>query len=140
MDNTAKQRADALTDEAISAAELEDFREDYRERLRWLKDNRPQHFPDALSHYNDVLVPNIAAGNDPFAEWLEYGKLLGELSGAGKTVSIDETGRAKKLTNEAGLLDLHLPEDTSVPALRLAIPRKMSDAQRATLDLLAKRA
>ena len=137
MDNTAKQRTDGLTEAAISAAGFEDFREDYRDRLRWLKDNRPQHFADALAHYNDVLVPNIAAGKDPIAEWLEYGRLLGDLSGAGKAVSIDATGRAKKLTVETGHLDLHLPDDTATPALRLAVPRHLSDAQKATLDLLA---
>lgn len=135
MDNTAKQRADAATDQAIEYAGLDDFREDYRERLRWLKDNRPQQFAQALSHYNDVLVPNVASGRDAIAEWLEYGRLLGELSGAGKSVTIDETGKAHKLGTVSGLA-LHLPEDTGIPALRLAVPRDLTASQKATLQLL----
>jgi hypothetical protein len=91
-----------------------------------------------LAHYNDVLVPNVASGNEAIAEWLEYGRLLGELSGPGKSVSIDETGKAHKLGAVIGLA-LHLPEDTGIPALRLAVPRDISASQKATLDLLAPR-
>ncbi|HUP88970.1 MAG TPA: hypothetical protein VM100_06460 [Longimicrobiales bacterium] len=139
MDNTAKQRSDDLTQQAIAAGKLEDFREDFRERLRWLKDNRPQSFSQALSHYNDVLVPNVAAGNAALKEWLQYGRLLGDLSGAGKVVAIDETGRARDSSDELNLLVLHLPDDTAVPALALIIPRELTAAQRSTLDLLANR-
>lgn len=136
MDDTAKQR----TDSAIEKSGYVDFREAYRERLRWLKDARPQAFTRGLSHYNDILVKNITNGGDPIAEWIEYGKLLGELSGAGKTVTVDETGRARDYNGSLDGLILHLPEDTNVPALALAIPRQLSDAQRATLALLVKSA
>src|SRR5688500_6524581 len=94
MDDTAKRLADERTDAAIGNAPYEDFREAYRDRLRWLKDNQPQAFSRAWSHYNDILVPNIAAGADPLTEWLDYGRLLGNLSGKGNAVSIDETGRS----------------------------------------------
>jgi|SRR5687768_134790 len=139
MDDTAKRLADERTDRAIGNAPFEDFREAYRERLRWLKDSQPQGFTRALSHYNDILVPNIAAGSEPLAEWMEYGRLLGKLSGAGKVMRIDESGRAFPFDNEAEGLILHLPEDTNVPALALAVPRTLSDAQRATLGLLIKK-
>ena len=138
MDDTAKRLADERTDQAIGDAPFEDFREAYRERLRWLKDSQPQAFTRALSHYNDILVPNIAAGAAPLAEWLEYGRLLGNLSGAGKVMQIDETGRAFPFTNGAEGLILHLPEDTNVPALALTVPKALSDAQKATLGLLVK--
>lgn len=137
MDDTAKAKAEERTEAAIAAAPLEDFRGAYRERLRWLKDNRSEAFASALSHYNDILVPNIAQGSDPIEEWITYGRRLGELSGPGKTVSIDETGRARPFQSLAGLV-LHLPDDTAVPALALAVPRAPSDAQRATLSLLVK--
>ena len=136
MDDSVKRRVEELTEQAIAASPYADFREAYRDRLRWLKDAQPQGFTTALEHYNSVLVPNIEAGNDPLREWLDYGRRLGELSGAGKVMSIDETGRASE--NGNGLV-LHLPDDTSVPALALAVPRNLSEAQRATLDLLVKR-
>jgi hypothetical protein len=138
MDDTAKRLADERTDRAIGDAPFEDFREAYRERLRWLKDSQPQGFTRALSHYNDILVPNIAAGADPLVEWMEYGRLLGNLSGAGKVMRIDETGRAFPPDGQQGLI-LHLPDDTNVPALALAVPKHLSDAQKATLSLLVKR-
>jgi hypothetical protein len=138
MNDSAKRRSDELTETAISAAMIADFREAYRERLRWLKETQPQAFNRALAHYNEILVPNIAEGTDPIAEWLEYGKLLGNLSGPGKILSIDETGRAGPASGVVAGLLLHLPDDTGVPALALAIPKDLSDAQRATLNLLVK--
>lgn len=139
MDDTAKQRADERTEQAIQRSPFGDFRQGYRERLRWLKDSQPQSFTKALSHYNDILVPNIAAGGDAIAAWVEYGKLLGELSGSGKAVRIDETGRAYDLDSSLDGLILHLPEDTNVPALALAVPKQLSEAQRATLTLLVNK-
>jgi hypothetical protein len=138
MDDTAKRLADERTDQAISDAPFEDFREAYRERLRWLKDSQPQGFTRALSHYNDILVPNIARGSDPLAEWIQYGGLLGNFSGKGKTVRIDETGRSHPFDESLDGLILHLPDDTNIPALALAVPKQLSEAQRATLNLLVK--
>ncbi len=137
MNDTAKRRAEELTEKAVAAGAFEDFREPYRARLRWLKDSQPQAFTRALAHFNNVLVPNIAAGNDAIAEWVEYGKLLGELSGRGRVLSIDASGKAAPLSELRGLI-LHVPDDLSVPALPLAMPRELSDAQRATMQLLIK--
>ncbi|MGQ0813151.1 MAG: hypothetical protein ACT4O1_01645 [Gemmatimonadota bacterium] len=138
MNDTAKRRAEELTEAAITGAQLEDFRAAYRERLRWLKESQPQSFTKALSHYNDVLVPNVAEGADPIAEWIDYGTRLGELSGVGKVVRVDETGRAWPLDHNIAGLILHLPDDTGVPALALLVPRQLSDAQKATMQLLVK--
>jgi hypothetical protein len=138
MDDTAKSAAEARTAEAIRTGAFADFREAYRERLRWLKESRPQAFAEALTYY-DALVKNIAAGDDPIHEWLTYGKRLGELSGAGKVVAIDETGRALPATQFSDQLLLHLPDDINVPALPLAVPRALSEHQKATLDLLVRR-
>src|SRR5688500_14813808 len=138
MDDSAKRRSDELTETAISTAMVADFREAYRERLRWLKETQPQAFARALAHYNEVLVPNIAEGTDPVGEWIEYGKVLGNLSGSGKVVSIDETGKARPAGEAIEGLILHLPDDTGIPALALAVPAVLSDAQRATLNLLVK--
>ena len=139
MDDTAKRSADALTEKALAEGPYADFRDGYRERLRWLKDNRPDAFGRALDHYNDLLVPNIANGAAPLTEWIDYGRRLGELTGKGRLVRIDETGRAADIGNDLTGLLLHLPDDTAAPALALAVPRELSEAQRATLDLLVRK-
>jgi hypothetical protein len=139
MDDTVKARVEATTAEAIASGPFEDFREAYRERLRWLKESRPDEFARALKHY-EALAESIADGGSPIDAWLDYGRRLGELSGAGKLLAIDATGRAHPATGASSdELLLHLPDDTSVPALALAIPRSLSDAQKASLDLLVRR-
>jgi hypothetical protein len=139
MDDTAKRLAEDATEKALSEAPFADFRSAYRDRLRWLKEARSPAFTAALAHYNHVLVPNIAAGAAPLGEWIDYGQRLGELSGSGKVVRIDKSGRARPYDGIVEGLILHLPDDTSAPALALAIPREPSEAQRATLELLVKR-
>ena len=139
MDDTAKRLAEAATEKTLSEAPFADFRGVYRDRLRWLKEVRPQAFTTALAHYNDVLVPNIAAGAGPIGEWIDYGKRLGDLAGTGKVVRIDESGRSHPYDGVVEGLILHVPADTAVPALALAVPREPSAAQRAALELLVKR-
>ena len=138
MDDTAKARAETRTAEAIAAGPYQDFREGYRERLRWLKETRPDAFQQALTAY-EALVQGIAQGADPVQQWLEYGRRLGELSGRGAVVGIDESGRSVAAAAGADTLLLHLPDDINVPALPLAIPRDISAAQKSTLDLLVRR-
>ena len=138
MDDTAKARVESRTAEAIAAGPYEDFREAYRERLRWLKDARAQAFSQAVASY-ERLVADVANGGDPIEKWLEYGRQLGELSGPGKVIGIDETGREVPVSGSGNQLILHLPDDISVPALPLAIPRQLSVHQKSTLDLLVRR-
>jgi hypothetical protein len=140
MDDAAKRLADELTEKALAQGPFADFRAAYRDRLRWLKDNQAPVFGTALGHYNEVLVPNIANGSDPLREWIDYGRRLSELTGRGKLMRVDETGRALEFDGELSGLLMHLPDDTAVPALALAVPREMSEAQRATLDLLIRKA
>ncbi|HEY0809497.1 MAG TPA: hypothetical protein VGD49_05010 [Longimicrobiales bacterium] len=141
MDDTAKHQVEARTAEAIDQGPYEDFRQAYRDHLRWLKETNPQGFSKALGYYNDILAANIAAGHDPLSEWLEYGRTLAKLSGPGTVYRIDSTGRASAASDVSALGDviLHLPDDTRVRALPLAIPRELSAPQRATLDLLVNR-
>ena len=141
MDDTAKAQIETRTAEAIENGPYEDFRQAYRDHLRWLKETSPRGFSNALKYYNDILAANIAAGHDPLGEWLEYGRTLAQLSGPGKVYRIDETGRALPVTDVAGSRGvlLHLPDDINVRAFPLAIPRTLSPHQRATLDLLVNR-
>lgn len=138
MDDTVKVTAESRAAAAIEAGPYSDFREPYRERLRWLKEARPHAFSEAVASY-EKLVANVAAGTDPIAAWLEYGARLGELSGRGKVVGIDESGREVQPNASPTHLVLHLPDDINVPALPLAVPRTISAAQKATLDLLVRR-
>ena len=138
MDDTVKSQAEARTADAIAQSPFEDFREVYRDRLRWLKEARPQAFAQAVASY-EHLVQEVAAGADALSAWLNYGRQLGELSGRGKTVGIDETGREVPANSAVNQLILHLPDDVAVPALPLAIPREPSVHQKSTLDLLVRR-
>ena len=138
MDDTVKAAADARTAEAIAAGPWQDFREAYRERLRWLKEARPQAFAEAVASYEN-LVTNVAAGDDAIRAWLEYGRQLGELRGRGKVVGIDASGRAVDAAVARDQLMLHLPDDINVPALPLVVPRDISQAQQSTFDLLVRR-
>lgn len=138
MDDTVKTQVEAQTARAITDGPYEDFREAYRERLRWLKEARPTAFAEARAAY-DALVEEIARGSNPVEQWLEYGKQLGELSGRGKIVGIDASGRSVQATSDGSTVILHLPDDISVPALPLAVPRNISEHQKSTIDLLVRR-
>ena len=141
MDDTAKGQVDVRTAEAINNGPFQDFRETYRQQLRWLKETNPQGFSQALNYYNDVLARNIAAGYAPLLEWLEYGRTLAQLSGPGTVYSIDEGGRAQpagELSGETNML-LHLPDDSNARVFPIAMPRALSPAQQATFDLLVNR-
>ena len=141
MDDTAKTEVEDRTAKAIGESPYEDIREVFRDRLRWLKEQNPSAFAQALAYYNDTLVRNISQGEPALLEWLRYGWRLGELSGAGKLFAIDESGRAIELEDVKadGSLLLHLPNETNIPALPLATPRHLSPHQKATLDLLVRR-
>ena len=143
MSGDVKARAEARTELAIAESEFEDFRPGYRERLRQLREEKPPAFTEALRYFEDRLLPVVADdASDPLSEWVAYGKRLGELTGSGRTVSIDVTGRARPY--EAGIgraeLVLHLPNDTNTAALPLLVPRGLSTPQRASFDLLINRA
>ena len=137
-----RTRAETRTDEAVEDSGFEDPRVPLRRRLKLLKDNQPAAFSKALEYYEQDLLPRIAEGADPLSEWLDYGRQLGDLTSPGRTMSIDTSGRARPFRSglEEQTLVLHIPNDTSVDVLPLAIPRELSAAQRATFDLLVNRA
>jgi hypothetical protein len=140
MDATLKTLGDARLEAALETSTTCDPRGACRERLRWLKDHQRAAFERALQHYEQVLVPNAAADHiDPIGEWEAYARLLAELSGAGRTVDIDETGHAAVPGATLQGLTLHIPEDTATPVLVVRMPLEMSPAQRATVDLLVER-
>lgn len=140
MDEALRARADARLEQALAAGPYQDPRALYRDHLRTLKGQDPAAFQRALRYFDEVLVPRVAGQEgDPLAEWLVYGRFLAELSGPGRIVAVDQTGRARTGEHTAdgrNVLILHLPDDTHAPAFVLAFPRQPSPAQQATFDLL----
>ena len=142
MAENDKARADRHSEAAFSEGSFEDPRAAFRERLRRFREERPDAFAAALEYYEQTLIPQVAGSADPIVEWVAYGRRLGELAGRGQTVIIDPTGRARPLAGDfaADSLILHLPDDTQIEALPIAVPRRLSAPQRATFDLLINRA
>src|SRR5688572_21853072 len=90
-----RTRAEARTDDALAGSGFEDPRIALRRRLKQLKDNQPAAFAKAIEYYEQDLLPRIAEGGDPLAEWLDYGRQLGDLTSPGRTMSVDASGRAR---------------------------------------------
>jgi hypothetical protein len=134
--------AERALEAALAESGARDPREFYRERLRELKRVRPAEYSSAVAYYTDTLLPDVAANRrDALTAWTEYGRRLAEALAPGRTVGIDESGRARPFgaAGEAsvhGPLVLHLPHDSGARALVVALPRTLSAAQRATYDVL----
>jgi hypothetical protein len=134
--------ADRALEAALAQSGARDPRDFYRERLRELKRVRPDEYKSAVAYYNDTLLPEVAERRrDPLAAWTEYGRRLAEALAPGRTVGIDETGRALPFSSTdgsdvGGRLVLHVPHDGGTKALVVALPRTLSAPQRATYDVL----
>jgi hypothetical protein len=130
--------ADRALEAALARTGARDPREFYRERLRELKQKSSKAYEAAVAYYTETLIPEVASGRtDPLVAWTDYGRRLAEALVPGRTVSIDETGRAYPYERHVpGWLVLHLPEDKSARALLVGLPPVLSDAQRATYDVL----
>lgn len=140
-DEALRARADARFEQALQDRGARDPRGFYRERLKEMRERDQAAFRQALSYFEQTLIPTVAAdGSDPLAAWLEYGRQLALLTAAGRTVQIDATGRSAEYAPPVPLdaLVLHLPEQSSRPAIVVGIPKQLSPAQRAAYDLLVK--
>jgi len=142
MDTTARQRADDRLEQALEHESLQDPREPFRDRLRWLKEHDPAAFEEARRFHEEVVIPGIAAGAEPLPHWLAFGRRLAELTGAGKLLEIEPGGRAWSASADPARdrLVVHLPEDLRLPALVLRRPRELAPSQQAACDLLIQRA
>lgn len=139
MTATPREIADSLLEQALQSSGSRDPREFYRERLRELKERDPERYREAVRYFESTLVPSVAAGGtDPLAAWTEYGRHLAELTAPGRTVAIDESGRARRYEppHAPEELILHLPQAPGGRALLVGLPRELSEAQRATYDWL----
>ena len=142
MSDDLRARADARLEAALAAAPWRDPRPYLRRLLKHLKERDLAAFERALAYFDSTLVPAVAGEADPLAEWLEYGRVLCSLAGAGRIVAIDGSGRAAEAEAEAegdalpGGLLLYLPDDPEAPAAVLRCPRDATPAQEASVELL----
>lgn len=135
-----KTRAEARLDAALADADQQDPRAHYRDALRTLRQHDPDGFQAALRYFDEDLVPAVAGGADPIEAWVDYGKMLARTLGAGRTVELDDTGRAGPVDDvrAAPGLVLHLPDDAARPAMVLRCPRTPTAAQQAAVELLVE--
>lgn len=140
MPDDLRARADARLDEAAASRGYADPRPPLRDLLRDLKERHPAAFSTARQHFEQQVVPGLAAAADPLAEWVDYARFLASLTTAGRLLAVDATGLAAPYrVPEPGQLILFVPEDTAFPVVVAAAPADPSAAQRATLDLLVQR-
>ena len=126
---------------AFAQRGLADARDAYRARLRWLRSADPDAYARAASYYETEVTPRLEGAGDPVEVWIEYGRMLGELSGPGRLVAIDASGRARTHTPPlpADTLLLFIPEDREREVLAAMVPASPSRAQAATHTLLVER-
>lgn len=139
MDEVQKKEADRRFEAALKESGARDPRDFYRTVLRELRQGNPKGYQKAVDHFQNILVPSIASGDsEPLWAWREYGRLIAEVTIQGRTVAIDETGKAEPFDPNAPLdrLVLHLPEARGRKALLVSLPTDPSPAQRASYDLL----
>jgi hypothetical protein len=136
--NDMAAAAERALEAALAESGARDPRDFYRERLRELKRLRPDEYRNLVRYYNDTLLPEVAEHRrDALVAWVEYGRRLAEALAPGRTVTIDDSGRARPYDPAAHVgLILHLPGDGGARALLVALPRALSPAQRATYDVL----
>ena len=140
-DQTLRDRAEQRFQAALRDSGARDPRDFYRDRLRELRERDPGAFRRALRYYEEELIPATARDDtDPLAEWMEYGRLLAELTLGGRTVEIDASGRARPYAAPVARdrMVLHLPTSAREPALVVGLPPRLSPAQRATYALLVR--
>lgn len=139
MDPELRTRAEDRLTDAARALGLADPRPPYRERLRLLRQTQPEAFASAIQHYEQRVLPELAA-DDPVPVWVEYGRYLGSLTSEGSVTRVDEQGRATAWTAEApAALVLFIPEETAGEVLVLCQPMAPTAAQQATMALLVER-
>lgn len=141
MESDLKARADERFARAIAASGARDPRDFYRERLRELRARDETAYARAVDYYENRLLPAVARDDsDPVAEWLEYGRVLAQLTVDGTPTQVDPSGRSHPYAPPVppDHLVLHLPTSTRERALVIGLPAQLSPAQRATYELLVK--
>ena len=141
MDEDIRKEADRRFEEARAATGARDPRDFYRKALRELKDVNPSGYETAVQHFQEVLVPTIASGEaEPLGAWREYGRLIAELTGPGRTLAIDRSGLGEPYSPQAPMdrLVIHLTDARGTKGILISLPPDPSPAQLATYHLLVQ--
>jgi hypothetical protein len=140
MTDDLPSAADRRFQERLEATGARDPREYYRGMLRELKGSDEAVYRTLVTAYEADVVAAVARGEaDPLEAWLTFGvRLAAAHGGEGRTVVIDETGRARGLDGAPAWdqLLLHLPDARGARALPVGLPPELSPPQRAAVDLL----
>jgi len=138
--DSGKNTSDARLVAAFGRLGLLDPRESYRSVLRELRTRDADAFARATSHYQQHIVPRLASAEDPVDAWMEYGRVIGEMTAPGRMMSVDRTGRASpyRPPMQAGEMVIFVPDDGTRGAFAAAKPSEMSVSQSATLSLLVE--
>jgi len=140
---SSADESDAATERLEAACRergLADPRPTYRKLLKRLASEDRNAYREAVRHFEEELVPSVAAGDaDPAAAWIRYGLRLVSRVVDGEARAVDESGRAEAVEDPddppVGPLLLWLPSSGD-RALVLARPEELSEPQRATVELL----
>jgi hypothetical protein len=141
MDPELQATADHAFGRRIEETGARDPREFYRRLLRDLRQEDEAGYTEMVRRYEEDVVGPVARGEvDPLEAWLRFGSALAERLHEGRTVVVDESGRATPLSGAPSWEDLvlHLPRGRGMRALPVGIPPEPSAAQRATLELLVQ--
>jgi hypothetical protein len=134
--------ADRRFSDRLAATGARDPREFYRGLLRELRERDETLYRDMVALYETSVIQAVGREEaDPLEAWLGFGVALAVASaGTGNAVVIDDSGRASPLEGVPSWdqLILHLPDAGRVRALPVGLPPELSEAQRATVDLLVK--
>ncbi len=135
-----EERAENNLKSALEREGARDPRDFYRGQLKELRQANPAGYEAAVTYYIDTLIPGVASeDSDPLTAWLEYGRVIADAIAPGQTVEVDTAGRRTAYTppTPRDRLVLHMP-DAGTRALPVGLPTELSDAQRATYDLLVR--
>ncbi len=136
-----QEAASRRFEEALEETGARDPRDFYRELLKELKARDQEAFDRAVERWQEGVIEPLARGEgDALARWLHYGLELARTLHPGRTVRIDDDGRAQPLEGDAhwSWLILHLPDRKRERAVPVSIPPKPTPAQQATMDLLVQ--
>lgn len=107
-----------------------DPRPTYRRLLRDLKESDPALYDEMVGVYETEV-------DDSLDRWLAFGRTLAGRCHPGRTVAIEEDGRARPVDEvEDPAMILHLPDNARTRAVPVRVPAGPSPAQDATLDVL----
>lgn len=140
-DTEEQERADRRFEEALERTGARDPRAVYRTLLKELKSQSEERYRETVGRWRSEVVEPLADGEaEPLERWLRFGAELARDLHPGRTVVVDEAGRAAphRGTPSWRELVLHLPDAKRVRAIPVSLPPEPSPAQQATVDLLVE--